>query len=228
MRAFPQHRVSVSPAIVLVCALLTASVAVAQAPTTPVKHHRKPHAAHAAAQATPPAVVEPPKPDWPVNDRPAPASVTWDDRSLRVDASNSSLDQILGQITTATGAKIIGAAGDQRVFGVFGPGNPRDVLSQLLQGSGYNVVMVGDNGRGLPREVLLSERHAAGNAPIMARAPQPEDDYEEPQPDNSQMDAPPQPLDNQPRTPPQIQEQQRIQEQQMMQQPGQPQPQPPQ
>jgi len=42
--------------------------------------------------------------------------------------------------------------------------------SQLLQGSGYNVLLVGDQGQGTPREIVLSSRHAgstvqAANAP---------------------------------------------------------------
>ncbi len=229
-----QHRIPVPQIAALAAVLALAPLAFAlEPPPRPAKpaaqavHHRKGKAKPAAAQskaAPPPAVVEPPKPNWPVNDRPAPATVAWDNRSLRINASNSSLGQILSQISSATGAKIEGAGGDQRIFGVFGPGKVRDVLSQLLQGSGYNVVMIGDNGHGLPREVLLSQRGAAGSAPAAAHPPQQDDDYDD-APDNSQVDTQPQPpaqpeqpADNQPRTP------QQMQEQQMMQQPGQPAP----
>jgi hypothetical protein len=45
---------------------------------------------------------------------------------------------------------------DQRVFGTYGPGPARDVLSQLLDGSGYDVLMIGDRGQGTPRRVVLS------------------------------------------------------------------------
>ncbi|HZB87783.1 MAG TPA: hypothetical protein VE291_03910, partial [Terracidiphilus sp.] len=146
------------------------------------------------------------------------------------DASNSSLTQILAQITTATGAKIDGAAADQRIFGSFGPGSARDVLTQLLQGSGYNILMVGDNGHGLPREIQLSMRSAGSSVPAAARPPQPDEDNDD-TPDNTQVDIPPPPVppaESLPRTPQQVQLENQIRErQQLLQQPGQ-QPAPPQ
>ena len=90
-------------------------------------------------------------PDWPVNDKPSPASVVWDATGLRINASNSSLQQILSEVSTETGTKVEGMGADQRVYGVYGPGQARDVLSQLLQGSGYNVLLAGDIGQGAPR-----------------------------------------------------------------------------
>jgi hypothetical protein len=97
-------------------------------------------------------------PLWPVNETPAHASVTWDSKGLRIDAANSSLMQILTDVSTATGTKVEGLNADQRIFGAYGPGLARDVLSQLLQGSGYNVLMIGDEGQGAPRQILLSSR----------------------------------------------------------------------
>ena len=47
---------------------------------------------------------------------------------------------------------------DERIFGTYGPGPARDVLSQLLDGSGYNVLMVGDRGAGTPRRIVLTIR----------------------------------------------------------------------
>jgi hypothetical protein len=73
-----------------------------------------------------------------------------------VDAANSSLQQIMKDVATATGAKITGLNADQRVFGTYGPGPARDVISQLLDGSGYNVLMIGDQGQGTPRQIVLS------------------------------------------------------------------------
>ena len=102
----------------------------------------------------------PDMPKWPANQEPNQAKVTWDSHGLSVDASNSSLQQILKDFCTATGAKVDGMNGDERVFGAYGPGRPRDVLSQLLLGAGYNVIMIGDLGQGAPRQILLSERHA--------------------------------------------------------------------
>ena len=122
-------------------------------------------AAHLKAQAVVAApIVEAPKPPelpkWPVDDKANPAAVVWDSQGLRIDAENSSLQQILKDVETATGATVEGEVNDERVFGAFGPGLARDVLSQLLQGSGYNVVMIGDLGKGAPRQIVLSSRNS--------------------------------------------------------------------
>jgi hypothetical protein len=108
----------------------------------------------------PAAPAPPPTPQWPINEQPAQPVVTWDSHGLSIDAANSSLQQILKAVSVATGAKVDGMTGDQRVFGEYGPGPSRDVLSQLLQGAGYNVIMVGDLGQGTPRQILLSVRRA--------------------------------------------------------------------
>ncbi len=171
----------------------TPGSAPASAATAKFTHRRKrPSPAHSAAKPAAPAPQtpatatpsQPEKPKWPAFDKPAEASVVWDSQGLRIDASNSSLEQILKDVSTVTGAKIEGLGTDQRVFGAFGPGQARDVLSQLLQGSGYNVIMIGDQGQGAPRQVLLSVRQAgatqAGAKP--ASANNEEDEAEEPAP----------------------------------------------
>jgi hypothetical protein len=137
----------------------------------PLHTHTRPSAAHpltppaaaAPAPAATPAVLE--APHWPANDRPVEASVVWDSQGLSIDAQNSSLEQILRDFSTATGAKVEGLASDERVFGFYGPGQARDVLSQLLQGSGYNVIMIGDQGQGAPRQIVLSVRQAGAAQP---------------------------------------------------------------
>jgi hypothetical protein len=82
--------------------------------------------------------------------------VVFDSRGLLIVASNSSLAQILKEVAIDTGAKVEGMGADQRIFGTYGPGPARDVLSQLLDGSGYNVLMVGDRGAGTPRRIVLT------------------------------------------------------------------------
>jgi hypothetical protein len=135
--------------------------------------------APAAAQTPAP---ETPKPDWPVNDKPVPAKVTWDSRGLTIEATNSSLDAILKDVATATGAKVDGKVGDERVFGSYGPGSARDVISQLLDGTAYNVLMVGDQGEGTPRQIVLSNR-PTGPAPTNNAQNNSDDEaeYEQPQ-----------------------------------------------
>jgi len=164
--------------------LLDVPTAAAQTTTTPpapahkpAQHHAKPSAAAAApAPLEIPVPVQAPAPvaevpHWPANDHPVDAAVTWDSQGLSIQAANSSLQQILDDFSAATGAKVEGLGTDQRVFGAYGPGLARDVLSQLLQGSGYNVLMIGDQGQGAPREIVLTPRQpgdaqaAKGNQP---------------------------------------------------------------
>lgn len=98
-----------------------------------------------------------------MDDHPNPASVVWDSKGLSIKADNSSLQQILLDVETATGTKIEGVGPDERVFGVYGPGLARDVLSQLLHGFSYNVLMIGDLGEGAPRSIILTPRTPASS-----------------------------------------------------------------
>lgn len=118
---------------------------------------------------------------------------------------------------------------DQRVYGVYGPGKARDVLSQLLHGSGYNVLLAGDIGQGAPRQIVLSPRQSGpSSAPTGMNRPQqdqdedvPEQPEEQPQAPQTQNPARPGFGPNGPaRTPQQVMEemQQRQQQQQQMQQ----------
>jgi hypothetical protein len=159
--------------------------------------------------------------------------VVYDSRGLMVVASNSSLAQILKEVSIDTGAKLEGMGADpgtmdQRIYGTYGPGPARDVLKQLLDGSGYNVLLIGDRGQGTPRRIVLSPQ--SGSAiPTTAHntAPQPsEDDNDSDQspPEAEQEQPPPQPVQNGSpvpvRTPQQmIQERDRLQQQNGQQNP---------
>jgi hypothetical protein len=159
----------------------------------------KAHAAaagHSSAQATP--APEQPKtpeaPHWPANEHPALATVTWDSKGLRIEAENSSLQQILKDVSTATGAKVEGLGTDERVFGEFGPGQARDVLSKLLHGSGYNVIMVGDQGQGAPRQIVLSSRNSGDAQAAVKKSGTDADDDDAADDVEDQPQAPPAPL----------------------------------
>lgn len=176
--------------------------------------------AEAAHAPTPPAA--PPMPQWPVNDPPQQASVTWSAQGLSIDARNSSLEQILTEIASQTGAKVQGLDKDVRVFGVYGPGQPREVLSDLLDGTNYNVLMIGNGARGVPQQIELSAKPAGGTEP---NAPVPQGDMYEPPIAPYQPPPMPQrpPEPNQPpRTPQQIlqemQQRQLLMREQQMQQ----------
>ena len=175
----------------------------------------------------------PQDPAWPVSNKPSPATGVWDSHGLRIAANNSSLDQILHDVATDTGATVDGLSQDERIFGDYGPGPARDVLSQILDGSGYNIVMVGDLGQGTPRQILLSTRTKGGSTAAGARSKDDDDDSDseepEPQPEPVQEQPRPQPVANPfggsapPRSPQEImqemqQRQQQLQQQQQQQQ----------
>lgn len=135
-----------------------------QKPAAP-KHHKK-------AKAETLAVTTPPVPTVAPNllDQPAtPATVRSANNELTVTAHNSSLAQILRQVSSQTGMKLDGMSADERVFGSFGPGATREVLTALLNGTSYNLIMVGDLPNGAPRELLLSRR-SGGAAPASPAA----------------------------------------------------------
>jgi hypothetical protein len=204
---------------------------------------------HAAEQTAPPVVeaasAAPPAPDWPANDKAQPASVAWDGRDLSIAASNASLQQILRDVSTATGVKVegmsLGSGGvdagggrDQRIYGSYGPGPARDVLSQLLDGSGYNVIMIGDRGAGTPRTLVLTAQAKSAPGAMAAQPSQSSDEEvpEEPEPPEAQPEAPqrrpfmPPPNGQPQRTPQQVLQEIQQRQQQMQQQQGNPQQQP--
>jgi hypothetical protein len=92
--------------------------------------------------------------------------------TLSIHADNSSLAAILHQIATKSGMQIDGLGADERVFGTFGPGAPRDVLADLLNGTAYNVVLLGDLSNGAPRQLILTPATRAGAATTPAPAAQ--------------------------------------------------------
>ena len=184
-----------SPTTTSTPAAQTPSKPAAPAPAhKPVHPHKHPGTAHLLTppvQAAP-VPVTPPTPEpphWPANDKPADASVTWDSRGLLINAANSSLKQILNDVSAATGAKVEGLGADQRIFGAYGPGRARDVLSQLLEGSGYNVLMIGDQGEGTPRQIVLTARGGANTQTAANPAqPAPHANEEEPDPNDEPAD----------------------------------------
>jgi len=95
------------------------------------------------------------KPQVPLNG----ASVEFTDGQLTVHANNATLSEVLFQIQKKTGAEIAIPAGTEQdmVAGDLGPGTPSEVLSQLLNGSGLNFVVVGsDRNPKILRSVLLT------------------------------------------------------------------------
>jgi hypothetical protein len=169
-------------------------------------------------------------------DHPAqPAKITLAAGKLTVMADNSSLSEILHQVSAAGGMKIdglvTGGSGDPRIFGSYGPAAPRDVLSDLLNGSGYNVLMLGETTAGLPRELALTARTAGGvpnPPPNAARNDENDVEVAPTQYPEEQEPIPPPPMQpggpNRVRTPQEmLQELQKMHDQQQQQQQQQPQ-----
>jgi type II secretory pathway component GspD/PulD (secretin) len=111
--------------------------------------------------------------------------VEFTDGQLTVRANNATLSEVLFQIQKKTGAEIAIPSGTEqdRVAAEFGPDTPSEVLSQLLNGSGLNFVVVGsESNPKILRSVLLTRMD-----PDMSSAVQP---YSPPVAQNMQMEAP--------------------------------------
>jgi hypothetical protein len=118
--------------------------------------------------ATPPTT--PPAPPMQAQSQPAAqqgpqkAQVELNGGMLTVAADNSSLNQILREISRVTGMKITGGVRDERVYGSYGPADPSTVLSALIRGTGSNMMIVLDE-RQAPQELVLTPRGGGATPP---------------------------------------------------------------
>ena len=85
------------------------------------------------------------------------AEVRWTNQTLSIAANNSSLNQILLDIAQATGLSISGSISDERVFGTYGPAPALLVVSQLLEGTGSNI-LIHQDASGQLRELVFTPR----------------------------------------------------------------------
>ncbi|HEY6412136.1 MAG TPA: hypothetical protein VIX42_00520 [Edaphobacter sp.] len=122
----------------------------------------------------------------PAQSPPQRAKVTYTNSEITVTATNSSLNQILHDISRLTGIKITGGVVDDRVFGDYGPASPSQVLAILLNGTGSNMLFVPGSGTA-PTELILTPRQG-GATPPNPNAQSFEDSGE------SSDDAPPNPV----------------------------------
>jgi hypothetical protein len=89
---------------------------------------------------------------------PTRARITFQGGLLTIHAADADLAEILHQVANASGMVIDGLIKSSRVYGDFGPGDPWNVLTDLLAGTGYNFMMVGSTVEGTPRELLLTQK----------------------------------------------------------------------
>ncbi|MCU1272174.1 MAG: hypothetical protein JWN74_3468 [Acidobacteriaceae bacterium] len=118
--------------------------AVAQTPhrMRPRKVLAKPAAAQ--PEAAPQLQQIPAAPVTPEHGPSSPPDVSFQRGQLTIVARNSTMSDVLNAVRQRTGANVDMPAGSsERVVGQFGPGAPRDVMAQLLNGSHYDYVLLG-------------------------------------------------------------------------------------
>ncbi len=126
---------------------------------------------------TEPVVAQAPLPPPTLEQMPPTAPhVLYRNGQLSINAHNSTLSQVLRSVQVQTGASIdipSGASGE-RVVADLGPGQPRDVLASLLNGSHFDYVILGmpDNSGGVQKVILTARQSTPMNTAQMNAAPQ--------------------------------------------------------
>ena len=169
---------------------------ITQIQAAPAQSHRKPKP---KKQPLPPL---PSGPTGPVQQMPldtiaaVPPQVSFQNNELTIVAPNSTLADILRAVRKQTGAEIEVPSAPERVVTHLGPGPARDVLSDLLNGSRFNYVMLGSPGNDavLTRVVLVPKagqpQQPAAATPAVAANSTPE---ETPQPPAAEAENAPAP-----------------------------------
>jgi hypothetical protein len=118
------------------------------------------------APQAPPQVVAPPRPEQMT---PVAPQVTYQDGLLSIQAQNSTLSSILTAVRARTGARVEMPADtvNDRAAAQLGPGNPRDVLAALLQGSRFDYIVIGSptDPDALSEIILTPHAGSSGGAP---------------------------------------------------------------
>lgn len=111
--------------------------------------------------------AEAPRPPLPEELPPVAPTVTYRGGLLTIVAQNSTLQDILTGVRKATGAAVDApaASASERVATRLGPGQPRDVLADLLNGSRFDYILLSspENPGGV-RRLILSPRSGGGAA----------------------------------------------------------------
>lgn len=140
-------------------------------------HARKTAAAKPPIEPVQQAPVVPQRPPTPEELPATPPRVTMSGGQLSIVAENSTLGDVLTAVKGVTGATLEapGSFGAQRVVVQLGPGQPQQVLQQLLAGSNFDYIILGSptNPSGIQKIILTSRGAAGNNAPINNAANQP-------------------------------------------------------
>ena len=122
-------------------------------PAQPVAHPENP-----APEAQPSAPPPPPKK----------VDVAMQDGKMSLTSDKASLAEVLNELRSQTGADIVIPPGAEReeVAVSLGPASPRDVISQLLNGSRYNFIILGGNDdANKVSKLILTPKTAGGVVP---------------------------------------------------------------
>ena len=143
---------------------------IVQSPNPPAA--KPPSQAQAPPQpVAPQQPVVPPRPDQMA---PVAPQVTYQNGQLSIQAQNSTLSAILSAVRARTGARVEMPAdtANDRAAAQLGPGNPRDVLGSLLQGSRYDYIVIGSptDPDALSELILTPHAGSIGGAPGNAAA----------------------------------------------------------
>ncbi len=127
----------------------------------PASRTAKPSADQAQPVIPPPPVY----PKRPYEQPPVPPLVTYQNGQLSIMAQNATLSAILSAVRARTGAhmEIPPAAGNERVAVQLGPGNPREVMASLLEGSKFDFIVLGSaEDPDALSQVILTPHEGAG------------------------------------------------------------------
>ena len=159
--------------------------------TKPVQHHSAKRGKNATPE--PQGVPSPPPPLTPEQMAPVAPKVSYQAGQLTIESQNATLAQVLRSVQAKTGGSfdIPGSANSDRVVAQLGPGQPRDVLAKLLDGSKFNYIILGSPSQpGSVQKLILTPRQNVPNANTAQNRPvqppsqelQPEDEYTPPEP----------------------------------------------
>src|SRR5215469_3142291 len=148
--------------------LAAAALSVAALLNVHAQSRPAPNPAPSTLPSTPPTTVPPiSAPALPATPGQSPAQraqVSYVNGELTISASNSSLNQILRDISRLLGIKITGGVAEERVFGNYGPAPTNEVLRTLLDGTSSNMLYIQASGNN-PSELILTTRTGGPTPP---------------------------------------------------------------
>ena len=117
-------------------------------------------------------LAPPPPPPTPEQMPSVAPEVIYQGGMLTIKAPNSTMNDVLSAVRRVTGATIEKppVGGGDRVVAQLGPGQPKDVLEALFNGSRYDYIILGSMTRpgGVDRVILTAKANAGGAQPAVA------------------------------------------------------------